>query len=48
MYYRLAETPTPFAKELVALLDKKLRELPDTLQDYAALEEFRHTKKPCA
>ena len=48
MYYRLAEMETPFAKELVALLGKRLRELPDTLLDYAALEAFRHTKKPCA
>ncbi|MHB1184911.1 MAG: ArsR/SmtB family transcription factor [Desulfobulbia bacterium] len=48
MYYRLAEMPTPFAQELVALLGKRLRELPETLQDYAALEAFRRTKKPCA
>ena len=48
MYYRLAEMETPFAKELVVLLGKRLRELPDTLLDYAALEAFRRTKKPCA
>jgi ArsR family transcriptional regulator len=48
MYYRLAEMPTPLARELVELLSKRLTELPDTQQDYKTLAEFRRTKKNCA
>ena len=48
MYYRLAEMPTPLARELVELLSKRLTELPDTQQDYKTLAEFRRTKKSCA
>lgn len=48
MYYRLAEMPTPLAKELVELLGKRLTELPDTQQDYKTLGDFQRTKKKCA
>jgi ArsR family transcriptional regulator len=48
MYYRLAEMPTPLARELVELLGRRLTELPDTQQDYKTLEEFRLTKIKCA
>jgi len=48
MYYRLAEMPTPLARELVELLNKRLTDLPDTQQDYKTLKEFRRTKKKCA
>jgi len=48
MYYRLAEMPTPLAKELVELLRKRLTELPDTQRDYATLGDFQRTRKDCA
>ncbi len=48
MYYQLAEMETPLAKELAALLGKRLTELPETQQDYAALKALRRTKKKCA
>lgn len=48
MYYRLAEMPTPLARELVELLSKRLTELPDTQRDYKTLEDFRRTKNKCA
>ena len=48
MYYRLAEMPTPLAREMVELLGRRLAELPETRQDHATLEDFRRTKKKCA
>jgi len=48
MYYRLAEMPTPLARELVELLGRRLTELPETRQDYKNLEAFRRTKQKCA
>lgn len=45
MNYRLAEMPTPLARELVELLGKRLTELPDTQRDYATLEAFQRSKK---
>ena len=48
MYYRLAEMPTPLARETVELHGKRLTELPETRQDYKTLAEFRRTKKNCA
>lgn len=48
MYYRLAEMPTPLAGDLAELLGKRLIKLPASLQDYAALEEFRRNNKKCA
>lgn len=47
MYYRLEEMPTPFTRELVELLTKRLAELPETRRDFAALEEFRRSKTKC-
>ena len=48
MYYRLAEMPTPLAREMVELLGRRLAELPETRQDHAALADFRRSKEKCA
>lgn len=48
MYYRLAETPTPFARELVELMGRRLPELPEIQQDSKTLEDFQRTREKCA